>query len=95
MNKLLNDFARACAFGEDMLNRMAATKAIYEYLDAALASTSAPGMASVDAAEDARDAARYRWIARADHFTVDRMLDDAENKRDLDAAIDAARQEPK
>lgn len=44
LNKLLNDFARACAFGEDSIARMAASKAIHEYLDAAfsaLAATSA------------------------------------------------------
>jgi hypothetical protein len=48
LNKLLNDFARACALGEDSIARMAASKAIHEYLDAAfsaLAATAAPSAA--------------------------------------------------
>lgn len=42
LNKLLNDFARACAFGDDLLARMATSKAIHEYLDAAFAALSNP-----------------------------------------------------
>lgn len=42
LNKLLNDFARACAFGDDLLARMAASKAIHEYLDAAFAALTQP-----------------------------------------------------
>ena len=42
LNKLLNDFARACAFGDDLLARMATSKAIHEYLDAAFAALSHP-----------------------------------------------------
>jgi len=46
VNKLLNDFARACAFGDDVLARMAASNAIHEYLDAAFAALAAPGTTS-------------------------------------------------
>lgn len=42
LNKLLNDFARACAFGDDALARMAAPKAIHEYLDGAFAALAQP-----------------------------------------------------
>jgi len=42
LNKLLDDFARACAFGDDLLARMATSKAIHEYLDAAFAALSHP-----------------------------------------------------
>lgn len=42
INKLLNDFAKACAFGDDMLARMAASKAIHEYLGAVFAALSHP-----------------------------------------------------
>jgi hypothetical protein len=53
LNKLLDDFARACAFGDDLLARMAASKAIHEYLDAALAALSSPAPVAAPAMHQA------------------------------------------
>lgn len=43
-----------------------------------------------DTSGDAADAAFYRWICQADHFAVERILEAAESKKDVDAAIRAA-----
>ena len=53
LNKLLNDFARACAFGDDLLARMATSKAIHEYLDAAFAALSHPAPVAAPAMHQA------------------------------------------
>lgn len=44
LNKLLNDFARACTFGDDAFARMAASKAIHGHYASLASQTAAPAL---------------------------------------------------
>ena len=85
---------------EKALDRVGRSIVFYVNYSAS-APVEAPGMASVDAAEDARDAARYRWLRDGQNWDcfdwawLGEMGIFGDGPNDMDAAIDAARQESK